>query len=65
MKVHKYVLKRLLKDECERLILQYRSKPLEGVKRVLAANKVKFESFSENEIIIAVGEKKLIVKQED
>ena len=65
MKVHKYVLKRLLKDECDRLIWQYRSKPLEGVKRVLAANKVKFESPSENEIIIVVGEKKLIVKQED
>ena len=65
MKVHKYVLKRLLKDECDRLIWQYRSKPLEGVKRVLAANKVKFESPSEKEVIVVVGEKKLRIIEED
>ena len=65
MKVHKYVLRRLFYDECQRFVGRYGKNPISGLKRVLSANKIKYESVTKNEIIIVVGEKRLTVKQED
>ena len=65
MKVHKYVLRRLLRDEYARWVGQFSKNPIAGLKRVLNVQKIKYESISKDEITIVVGERKLRIKQED
>ena len=64
-KVHKYVLRRLFREEYVRWIGQFGGNPLAGLKSALNANKIKYEVVDENEITILAGTKKLRVKQED
>jgi len=65
MKVHKYVFRRLLQDECDRFIGRYGKNPLTGLKQMLDQNKVKYTTLSEDEIIVVVGEKKIRLVQEN
>ena len=65
MKVHRYVLRRLFRDEYARFIGRLGANPIAGLDRVLKANKIGYESVVQNEITFMVGDKKLVVKQED
>jgi len=65
MKVHKYVFRRLLQDECDRFVRRYGKNPLTGLKQMLDQNKVKYTTLSKDEIIVVVGEKKIRLVQED
>ena len=65
MKIQKYVLRRLFKEECSRFLDRYAHKPMTGLKKLLDMNKVDYESIEKTEILIRVGSKKLRVTQED
>ena len=63
--VHKYVLRRLFRDEYERFIERYGKNPLVGIKRILAANKMDYVVSGSSEVILRIGEKKVVIRQED
>jgi hypothetical protein len=64
-KVHKYVLRRLIHEEYMRWLGQFGKNPITGLKKALDSNGIKYKTIGEKEMIISIGEKKLVIKQED
>jgi len=65
MKIQKYVLRRIFKEECSRFLDRYAQNPLTGLKKLLDMNKIEYKTVGETEIIVQAGSRTLRVVQED